>query len=164
MKSFRVGMYGRKFLPLHKGHGYCIDVAASECEKVYAILFWGGTDEERIRREFPYEWLSRAERMNHLIAIAAKYPNVIAAEIDVSRLRTPEGREDWDAETPLVREICGLWLDAVYSSEESYSEYFSRAYPEAVHRLVDVGRIHFPISGTEIRNMNSEEERQQWKI
>ena len=164
MKRYRIGMYGGKFLPLHKGHGYCIDVAANECETVYALLFWGGADEEKILREFPYVWLSHEERMNHLLTIAGHYHNVIAEEIDISALRKIDGSEDWDAETPLVRKICGGRLDAVYSSEESYSEYFARAYPEAVHRLVDVGRVHFPISGTIIRNMNSEEERQKWRI
>lgn len=164
MKRFKIGMYGGKFLPLHKGHGYCIDVAASECEKVYAILFWGGADEERICREFPYEYLSPHERMIHLLNISGRYHNVIAEEIDISSLRTNDGSEDWDAETPLVRKICGGRIDAVYSSEESYSEYFSRAYPEALHRLVDVERIHFPISGTVIRHMNTEEERNKWTI
>lgn len=157
-------MYGGKFLPLHKGHGYCIDVAANECEKVYAILFFGGADEEAIRREFPCEYLSPNERMTHLSNIAMHYPNVIAREINISALRTNDGREDWDAETPLVREICGGRIDAVYSSEESYSEYFARAYPEALHRLVDVKRLHFPISGTMIRRMDSEEERGKWTI
>lgn len=164
MKRFKIGMYGGKFLPLHKGHGYCIDVAANECEKVYAILFWGGADEEVIRREFPCEYLSPNERMTHLLNIAGHYHNVIAREINISALRTNDGCEDWDAETPLVREICGGRIDAVYSSEESYSEYFTRAYPEALHRLVDVKRLHFPISGTMIRRMVSEEERGKWTI
>lgn len=164
MKHYRTGMYGGKFLPLHKGHGYCIDVASRECETVYAILFWGGASEERIRHECPYDWLSPEERMKHLRGIAENYPNVIAAEIDISTLRTQDGAEDWDAETPLVIGICGGFPDAVYSSEESYSEYFSRAYPRAIHRLVDVKRVHFPISGTKIRSMNSEEERQKWRI
>ena len=164
MKKYRVGMYGGKFLPLHKGHGYCIDFAADECEIIYVILFFGGADEEKIRCNFPYEWLSPGERMHHICRTAEKYSNVVPAEIDISSLRTPEGREDWDAETPLVRKICGERLDAVYSSEESYSEYFSRAYPEAVHRLVDVRRVHFPISGTRIRSMFSDEERGKWMI
>ena len=79
-------------------------------------------------------------------------------------MRTPQGEEDWDAETPLVRKLLGNHLDAVYSSEPSYGEYFARAYPEAVHRLVDVPRIHYPISGTMIREMNDEEERKEWMI
>jgi HTH-type transcriptional repressor of NAD biosynthesis genes len=58
----------------------------------------------------------------------------------------------------------GNRLDAVYSSEESYGDYFARAYPEAVHRLVDIHRIRYPISGTMIRNMTAREEREAWTI
>lgn len=101
--------------------------------------------------------------MNRLRVCAEKFPNVIACDVDISALRLPDGSDDWDAETPLVREICGGKIDAVYSSEESYSEYFAGAYPEAVHRLVDVKRLHFPISGTRIRSMNDEECRK-WMI
>ena len=63
-----------------------------------------------------------------------------------------------------MRNLLGNQLDAVYSSEESYGEYFSHAYPEAVHRLVDCKRIHYPISGTEIREMESAEDRAKWII
>ena len=59
----------------------------------------------------------------------------------------------------LVRDLLGPHLNAVYSSEPSYEDYFRRAYPEADHRLVDVPRIHFPISSTRIREMKDKEER-----
>ena len=36
--KYDVGMYGGKFMPLHKGHNYCIKTACSECNKVYVIL------------------------------------------------------------------------------------------------------------------------------
>ena len=160
-------MYGGKFLPFHKGHRYCVETAAMECETVYVILFWGGTDEEIIRKEHPEEYLSVEERVRQLNIIcedAGKYAKIIHALIDTTKLRTPDGKEDWEAETPLVRNLLGSQLDAVYSSEVSYGDYFSRAYPEAVHRLVDVERIHYPISGTAIRNMKEEEERAKWII
>lgn len=167
MKQYKIGMYGGKFLPFHKGHRFCVETAALECETVYVILFWGGADEEIILREHPEIWLSVEERtrqMNKICEDAAKYANVIPSLIDITALMLPDGSEDWEAETPLVRELLGNQLDAVYSSEESYGEYFSHAYPEAVHRLVDVKRIHYPISGTEIREMESEEDRAKWII
>ncbi len=167
MKPYKIGMYGGKFLPFHKGHRYCVEFAASECETVYVILFWGGVEEETILKEHPEEYLSVEERIRQMKAIcdeAGKLSKIIPALIDIRKLRTPEGKEDWEAETPLVRNLLGNKLDAVYSSEESYGEYFSRAYPEAVHRLVDVKRIHYPISGTEIRNMKTEEQRAEWII
>lgn len=167
MKQYKIGMYGGKFLPFHKGHKYCVDIAAQECEKVYVILFWGGADEERILEDHPEEWLSVEERVRQLDRIcgeAARYAEVIPVLIDITGLRLPDGSEDWEAETPLVRNVLGNRLDAVYSSEESYEDYFKRAYPEAVHRLVDVRREHYPISGTRIREMTEEKERGVWII
>ncbi|MCR5448359.1 MAG: adenylyltransferase/cytidyltransferase family protein [Solobacterium sp.] len=167
MKPYKIGMYGGKFLPFHKGHRYCVENAAMECETVYVILFWGGADEELILEEHPEEYLSVEERIRQMYKIcedAGKYAKIIPALIDIRELRTPDGKEDWEAETPLVRDLLGYQLDAVYSSEESYGDYFSHAYPEAVHRLVDVKRIHYPISGTEIRNMKEEEQRAKWII
>lgn len=167
MKQYKIGMYGGKFLPFHKGHRYCVETAALECETVYVILFWGGADEERILMEHPEIWLSVEERtrqMNKICEAAGSFANIIPSLIDISGLRLPDGSEDWEAETPLVRDLLGDQLNAVYSSEESYGEYFSHAYPEAVHRLVDVHRIHFPISGTSIRAMENEKDRAIWVI
>lgn len=167
MKKYKIGMYGGKFLPFHTGHRFCVETAAKECETVYVILFWGGADEEKILEEHPEIWLSVEERtrqMKKICEYAGEYAKVIPSLIDITGLRLPDGSEDWEAETPLVRELLGNQLDAVYSSEESYGEYFSHAYPEAEHRLVDVKRIHYPISGTMIREMNSELDRAKWMI
>ena len=108
--------------------------------------------------------LSVKEREEHVIKLSKQYKNVIPVLIDVSKCRYPNGEEDWDAETPLVRNVVGDKLDAVYSSEPSYDAYFKNAYPEAVHRIVDAKRIHFPISGTKIRNMKNIKERELWVV
>ncbi len=170
MKLYEIGMYGGKFLPFHKGHRFCVETAALECKLVYVILFFGGVDEERILKLQPKlqpeTYLSVQERirqMNKLCEDACKYAKVIPALINIQNLRLPDGSEDWDAETPLVRKIVGNKLDAVYSSEESYGDYFSRAYPEAEHRLVDIKRTHYPISGTMLRNMKGSD-RELWLI
>ena len=157
---YEIGMYGGKFLPPHIGHAMCIAVCCAECREPHIIMFANGADEERIR---PSEDLSPDRRFARLSAyVRTRYPHAQLHLIDISDMRNPDGTEDWDAETPLVREILPR-IDAIYSSEPSYSPYFQRAYPEAIHRLLDPGRTVIPISGTAIRAMDpSEAER--WTI
>ena len=81
----------------------------------------------------------------------------------IPKLRLPNGEEDWDAETPLVRQYVPK-MDYVYSSEPGYGEYFSRAYPEATHVIVDAKRQHYPISSTMIRAMKLLEEKAKWMV
>lgn len=110
LKWYKIGMYGGKFLPFHKGHRYCIDVAAKECEKVYVILLWGGADEEKVLKNYPEEWLSvekRTEQLEKICEEAGQYAEIISVRIDITKLRLPDGSEDWDAQTPLVRNVLG---------------------------------------------------------
>lgn len=157
---YEIGMYGGKFLPPHIGHAMCIAVLCAECAEPHIILLANGADEERIR---PSDDLSPDRRFARLSAyVRARYPHARMHMIDVSAMRNPDGSEDWDAETPLVRNILPR-IDAIYSSEPSYDPYFKRAYPEAVHRILDPGRTVIPISGTAIRGMESSEA-ERWTI
>jgi len=167
-KKYKTGMYGGKFMPFHKGHLYCIDTAAMQCEKVYVLLFFGGEQEQGILSEFllhgmDSSYLNPGNRASHVIAACRKYSNAEFYSVDITECRNPDGTENWDMETPLVRNICGL-IDAVYGSEPGYKEYFGRAYPEAEYILVDEKRVHYPVSGTAIRNMKSRKEQELWII
>ena len=164
MNKYGVGMYGGKFMPFHKGHYYCLKTAINECEIVHLIMFYGGVQEKNIIKSNKEGYLSVEERIKCIKKIIKNYDNVYLSLIDVSSLVKEDGSEDWDAETPLVREVVGEKLDAVYSSELSYDDYFKRAYPEAIHRVVDYKRIMYPISGTKIRNMKNKKEREKWII
>ena len=161
--KYKVGFYGGKFMPFHKGHNYCIQTASEQCELVYVILFYGGDNELEILKKSKDDYLTVESRLERLHEICKNYKNVKISTIDVTQLKLPDGTEDWDAETPLVLAITGK-MDAVYSSEPSYDDYFKRAYPWAKHVLVDPPRITFPISGTKIREMTDEEERKSWML
>ena len=104
-------------MPFHKGHNYCVEFAARECETVYVILFYGCADEEKILKEHPEWWLSLEEREKQMLKICDKNAHlatIIPCLIDVIRLRAADGEEDWDAETPLVRNILGNQLAFKY--------------------------------------------------
>ena len=162
-KKYKVGMYGGKFMPFHKGHMYCVEQAAKMCEKLYLLLFFGSDQEIKILKQQPNEkWLLPESRLAHMIKACKKIDNVIVKAIDVTNCKKEDGTEDWEAETPLVLSACGE-IDAVFGSESSYSDYFSKAYPNADYIIIDENRDTFPISGTMIRAMN-EEERKKWII
>jgi len=158
-----VGFYGGKFMPMHKGHLYCIDTAAQQCDKVVVIMFVNGDDELKILSTMDDEMLELKNRRKQLERICRLYPNVECHIIDVLDLKKPDGTEDWDAETPLVREYVPH-MDYVYSSEPKYGEYFSRTYPEAQHIIVDAERKTYPISSTMIRAMKEMENRKLWMV
>lgn len=162
-KKFKVGMYGGKFMPFHKGHLYCVTKAAEMCETLYVVLFHGGDQEQKILKQMPNEkWLTPESRLERMKDSCKELNNVIIIDIDITDCKKSDGTEDWDKETPLVLEACGK-LDAVFGSEVEYGEYFERAYPGATFVILDESRKAVPISGTQIRNMN-EEERKKWMV
>ncbi len=157
------GFFGGKFLPMHKGHLYCIDTASKQCDHVTVIMFTGGDEELRICSQRRDEILDVNFRTKQLERICALYQNVECHVVDVTNLKLPDGTEDWDAETPLVRRFVPK-MDYVYSSEPSYGEYFARAYPEAMHIIVDAERKTYPISSTLIRAMKELKEQKKWMV
>ena len=163
MKKYKNGMYGGKFLPFHKGHLRCMQEAAKVCETLWLIMFIGGELENKAMAKFSPDddvsYLSPEARQKRIEEIVKDYPNVKFVVLDVSST-FHDGFEDWDMQTPMVLDACGE-LDAVFGSEPSYAEYFSRAYPEADYVVIDVDRKACPISGTAVREMSAEE-REKW--
>ena len=166
MTTDKIGFYGGKFFPMHKGHLYCIDTAANMCEHVTVILFINGEGELKVFETTDaanHPELSIENRIEQAGKICSLYDNVDFRVIDCLNLKKPDGTEDWDAETPLVRKYVPH-MDYVFSSEPQYSEYFSRAYPEAKHIIVDAERKHYPISSTMIRAMKIMEDKEKWMV
>lgn len=161
-KKYKVGMYGGKFMPFHKGHLHCVEVGSSICETLYVLLFVGTDQEIKILSERHEKWLQPEDRLRRIKNACKKFKNVKVVPIDVTECKFEDGSEDWDKETQLVLDVCGP-LDAVFGSEPEYGDYFKRAYPNAVYELIDVERKAVPISGTMIREMN-EEDRKKWII
>lgn len=154
-KRFKNTMFGGKFMPFHKGHLHCLEIAAAESEHVNFVMFYGGEQEQSILKNDKREFLSVEDRIKHCQAAADKFENVTFSAIDVSST-VHEWGEDWDAQTPMVIGVCGQ-LDAVYGNEPSYAPYFERAYPGAVYRIFDKERSEIPISATMVRNMTDKE-------
>lgn len=161
------GMYGGKFMPMHKGHLHCVEKALEECDKLFLILCVNGEGEQRIWDRcdfcdiaFPPSKLTQPTRIEQINRVADMYKGrVIPIVADLKTCRKPDGTEDWDAETPIIINACSAVngrehpFDIVYGSEPEYADYFNRAYPWAEYHMVDVDRNEVPISATKIRNM-----------
>ena len=63
------GFFGGKFMPLHKGHLYCIDTAARQCDDVVVIMFINGDDELEIMKTHSEYELSVESRIKQLAKI-----------------------------------------------------------------------------------------------
>ena len=163
MKKYKVGFYGGKFMPFHKGHEYCISKGLELCETLYVIMFYGGKQEKDILNNNNEEYLLPDIRYERIKEHYKNNTNIKLYKLDISNCRLDSGEENWEAETPLVRNIIKEPIDIVLGSEVSYTEYFNNAYPEAKYIIVDKERNIIPISATKIRNMN-EEERIKWII
>ena len=61
-----IGFFGGKFLPMHKGHLYCIDTAARQCDHVVVIMFINGDEELRVLENNHDELLSVSFRTEQI--------------------------------------------------------------------------------------------------
>lgn len=158
MNNFKHGMYGGKFLPFHKGHKFCIDYARKICDSLTVILFVNGDDEIEVstmQTAISKKELTIESRIKEVRQFINQFDNVDLLVLDCQKIyETLPTTPHWDAETPFVQ-ACIYDLDAVFSSEPSYNDYFSRAYPYAKHILIDPPRVNVPISATKIRAMGT---------
>ena len=129
------GLVVGKFAPLHQGHQFLLETALRECESV-TVLVYSNPDFDAMPSQIRAAWLR------------ALYPSL---EVFV-----PDDPPPNDAPDLEQREFVKRWLlarelsvDAVFTSE-NYGAGFA-AHLGVAHRLVDLERQRFAVSGTQIR-------------
>lgn len=147
----KVGHYGGKFIPFHKGHLYAITKAAAQVDTLYVVVSY---DEERDRRlcaEAGLGYIDYRRRQQWIMTSVKGMPNVqvIAVEdppwVDETHMWLEGGRRMIDAIPENITHI--------FSSEHAYDHWFRQIYGEDVqHVVIDEARTIFPISAAKIRN------------
>ncbi len=129
------GLVVGKFAPLHKGHQFLLETALNECEAV-TVLVYSQPDFPAMPSEVRASWLRIRYPRLEVFVPENPPPN------DASDLEQREFVKGW----LLAR---GIAVDAVFTSE-TYGEGFA-AHLGVTHRLVDLERGRFSVSGTQIR-------------
>ena len=94
--KYKSGMFGGKFIPLHKGHSLCISVALALCETVHVILFVNGDGELDILKNdhtLPKKYLSIKARIRQVKKLIRNNPRVKFHLIDVLNCKKPDGTD-----------------------------------------------------------------------
>lgn len=134
-KRFEHALVVGKFAPPHRGHQYLLDTATAEANRL-TILVWANPDFPAMPSERRAGWLREL------------YPD---ADIHV-----PENPPDDAAPDGVHRHYVKDWLEKngispdVVLTSENYGEGFA-AVLGIPHRLVDLGRVRIPTSGTAVR-------------
>ena len=139
MKTYRTGMYGGSFNPLHLGHVDCILRAAGRCGHLYLVLSHGLRRNE-IDVKIRYRWLYQITKHIGNVTIL-----ILEDEAPEKSLYTPAmATEDADR----VRAAVGEPIDAVFcGSDYGPDSFWNVCYP-------DSDFVVFPrngMSSTEIR-------------
>ena len=129
------GLVVGKFAPLHAGHQFLLETALSECESV-TVLVYSNPDFPEMPSEIRAAWLRTLYPRLEVFVPDDPPPN------DASDLEQREFVRRW----LLSR---GLAVNGVFTSE-TYGEGFA-GHLGVTHRLVDLSRRRFPVSGTQIR-------------
>src|ERR1043166_9381487 len=127
------GLVFGKFLPFHNGHKNLIEMAASQCEKVTAVVF--SRDAELIPGNVRAQWIRQECPQVRVLHVVTNYPN-------------PWDEESWE-----------YWVGACRRCAPNATHLFTgEAYGEGLarrmgirHVMVDPDRTVTPVSASSIR-------------
>lgn len=129
-----------KFLPFHLGHKYLVDTALKYSEKVNVLVC--SIKSEPIDGKLRYKWVKE---------IYKDEPRIIIKHSDKEAPQCPEDdpANFWDIWVNIARSNFPE-MDVLFTSELYGDEYASKIGIK--HHMVDINRINYPVSGTNVRN------------
>jgi len=147
-----VGVVFGKFYPLHTGHIYLIQRAASQVDELHIIM---GYDETRDRLLFEDSAMSQqpttGDRLRWLLQTFKYQKNIRIHSFNEEGMEPyPHGWDVWSRGIKAFMESNGINADRIYTSEESDAPRFTEHLGiESV--LIDPQRTFMNISGGQIR-------------
>lgn len=145
----KVGMYGGKFLVVHKGHVNAMIRASTMVDELHVIV----SHDEEYEREFYFKGTSMEPVPFHQRLRWWKEITKDMAHVKVHAVEEKQTGNfaDWEIGAKGIKEAVGKPIDTVFSSEHEYGAFFEKLYPGAKHVVIDADRTTYPISATKIR-------------
>ncbi|AZU99000.1 multifunctional transcriptional regulator/nicotinamide-nucleotide adenylyltransferase/ribosylnicotinamide kinase NadR [Bacillus phage pW2] len=144
-----VGFLGGKFYPIHLGHVYAMTVASTMVDELHVIVSHDTEYEKNVLSKgskLPH--VDYTQRVRWWTEITNHLPHVHIHAV----YETNNGKfESWQKGSEGIKKAIGKPITHVFSSEFSYTEFFSKLYPTAKHVVVDANREKYPVSATKLR-------------
>jgi HTH-type transcriptional repressor of NAD biosynthesis genes len=139
----KVGFFAGKFLPWHMGHIYATMAASNYVDKLYVILASDEKTDRKLCADSGIDYIPVKDRLSWMGETLNDLKNIHILNVD---------DYGWDDASKKITDIIPEKITHVYSSEQSYEEYFNKLYPYAKHIVIDNMRNTVNTSGTEIRS------------
>ncbi|QIQ22229.1 multifunctional transcriptional regulator/nicotinamide-nucleotide adenylyltransferase/ribosylnicotinamide kinase NadR [Zophobihabitans entericus] len=151
-KSYSVGLAFGKFYPLHSGHIFMIEKAASQVDELHVIL---GCEAERDLKLFQESNLPKQpmvkDRFLWLQETFKNRPNIQIHVLDEAGIAYyPNGWKDWSDRVKSILKQKNVTPTVIFTSEPQDAERHALYYGCPV-KLVDEDRSFMNISATKIR-------------
>ena len=144
----KIGQFGGKFIPWHKGHLMVAFQAMSYVDKLYIILFYNDKFDEQLCYQDGCKYMPKDLRRSW-IGNSIKWLKQFG-DVELLELEYDEMEYDWEKGSNQVKKMIPN-LTHVFSSEQGYDDYFKKCYPHCEHVVIDEDRSRVNISATQIR-------------
>ncbi len=147
---YKIGVFPGKLCPPHRGHLNAIFKAACQCEKLYVVVSYRREDDEKLFAGLPFKAPTLKERAKWLSIELQGFDHIKVIMLDEEGIPSyPLGWRLWSFR---LAQIVPEHIDVIFGSEPSYTEGYTKYFPEADYVIIDSERSEFPISATMVRN------------
>lgn len=169
MKKETIGMFGGKFLIVHKGHVHAMRKAAAMVDKLYLIVTYNVMFEREVYfHKSKIAPIAVEQRLRWWHEITKELDNVHVYAIEETNIKKnadthidvgtnaysqahANAEPDWQSCADRIKALIRKPIDFIFSSEPSYSDYFDDLYPKTRHIVIDADRKLYPISASQLR-------------
>jgi HTH-type transcriptional repressor of NAD biosynthesis genes len=149
----RVGVYGGKFYPFHRGHLSFILKAQSMVDILFVVVQYDEAHERSLLTSgSKLDWIDPRTREAWISETLKAFPNIRV-------ISQYERRSEAHMSDPILVEkyaeletMVGGHIDVVFSNTHEYDDYFAKLLPKSEHIVFYEERPIFTIEATRIRN------------